>query len=99
MGSVSHEKWRRRSRGEWEAILERFEASGLTLRRFCDSEGLSHSTFERWRAQLLRERSGESGRAGFVDAGLIGTSEETPTGRLELTLELGGGLVLHLVRG
>lgn len=99
MGSVLHEKWRRRSRREWEEILDRFEASGLTLRRFCESEGLSHSTFERWRSQLLRERSGGPGHAGFVDAGLIGTREATRSGRLELTLELGGGLVLHLVRG
>ena len=33
---------------------------------------------------------------GFVDAGVLGLSG---AGRLELRLDLGGGVVLHLVRG
>ena len=42
--------------------------------------------------------------SGFVDLGLLrpaGEVDETavPTERLELTLDLGGGVVLHLVRG
>jgi transposase len=42
--------------------------------------------------------------SGFVDLGLLrpaGEVDETavPTGRLELTLDLGGGVVLHRVRG
>ena len=40
----------------------------------------------------------------FVDLGLLNQGSEedgasAPAGRLELTLELGGGVVLHLVRG
>ena len=50
------------------------------------------------------------GGSGFVDLGMLGESATAatvatsgtaskPLGRLELTLELGGGLMLHLVRG
>ena len=52
----------------------------------------------------------EPGGSGFVDLGMLGQSAtaatvaksdtaSNPLGSLELTLELGGGLVLHLVRG
>ena len=60
---------------------------------------MSLSSFRRWRRRL--QGAGNRGRAaaaGFVD---IGTVEGTApaSGRLELTLDLGGGVVLRLVRG
>ena len=36
--------------------------------------------------------------AGFVDLGALRTSS-SDAGRLELTLDLGGGITLHVVRG
>lgn len=104
MASAVRRKWRRRSREEWRAVFERFGASGLSIREFCEGEGLSKSSFDRWRGLLAGEvadaadRGDAFGRAGFVDAGLIGVGDER-AGRLELKLDLGGGVVLHLVRG
>jgi hypothetical protein len=91
-------KWRRRSRAQWRAVFERFDASGLGVVAFCEREGISVSSFRRWRGLLADEAPGApDGAPGFVDAGVLGPSGAV--GRLELRLELGGGMVLHLVRG
>lgn len=99
-------KWRRRSRAQWRAVFERFDASGLGVVAFCAREGLSVSSFRRWRSLLADSALGAPGAPGaepageahgFVDAGVLGPSGAV--GRLELRLELGGGMVLHLVRG
>ena len=41
----------RRSAVEWEQILERQEASGLSQSAFCRQEGLSAASFAHWRAR------------------------------------------------
>ena len=68
---------------------------------FCAREGISDSSFGRWRS-LLGDAGQVTGtataveRTGFVDAGRIGLSGDE---RIEVKLELGGGVVLHVVRG
>lgn len=95
-------KWRRRSRAQWRAVFERFGAGGLGVVAFCEREGISVSSFRRWRSLLADaapgapDGDGAAAPRGFVDAGVLGPSG---TGRLELRLDLGGGMVLHLVRG
>ena len=94
-------KGRRRSRQEWRAVFDRFAASGLGVEVFCEREGVSKSSFGRWRSLLARVVSAAGmaaavERAGFVDAGLIGLGGG---GRIEIKLDLGGGMILHLVRG
>ena len=98
--TATNNKWRRRSRQEWQAVIARFAASGLGIEPFCAREGLSESTFRRWRS-LLGEPSTQPAApvmepTGFVDAG---TLKLGGTGRLELRLDLGDGVILHLSRG
>jgi transposase-like protein len=95
----------RRSAEEWQAIFEQRAASGLSIAAFCQREGIAKSSYERWRTQLAhaaRDAGGVVPRSatGFVDAGPLGlrTTVE-PRERLDLTLELGHGIVLHVVRG
>ena len=45
-------KWRRRSRAQWRAVFERFGAGGLGVVAFCEREGISVSSFRRWRSLL-----------------------------------------------
>ena len=97
---ATNNKWRRRGRQEWETVIARFAESGLGVEAFCTREGLSESTFRRWRS-LLGEPSTQCAapameRIGFVDAG---TLKLCGTGRLELRLDLGDGVILHLSRG
>lgn len=96
----------RRDAGEWQAVLGRFAASGLSVAAFCRQESLTPASFYRWRALLAQGRDQVAPIASvpdFVDLGMQGSApghnESRHAGRLELKLELGGGLVLHLVRG
>ena len=98
--TATNNRWRRRSRQEWQAVIARFAESGLGVEAFCAREGLSESTFRRWRS-LLGEPSTQPAApvmepTGFVDAG---TLKLGGTGRLELRLDLGDGVILHLSRG
>ena len=43
---------KRRTESDWTDILRRFESSDLTIREFCRREGLSLSSFQRWRSRL-----------------------------------------------
>ena len=42
----------RRSEKQWIEILKRFESSGLGSKEFCRREGVSPSSFQRWRSRL-----------------------------------------------
>jgi hypothetical protein len=92
----------KRSEGEWGALLSRFARSGLSVEAFCQREAISVASFYRWRGLL-----GEGCLGGdvvhhppapaFVDLGALNcTSLARP--RLDLRLELGDGLIVHLVR-
>ena len=48
----------RRSRAEWEAIFERFSASGLSMIAFCRREGIAKGSFSKW-MHRLRESEDE----------------------------------------
>jgi hypothetical protein len=50
-------KWLRRSKSAWRALIERQRGSGASIESFCQAEGVSRSTFERWRG--IRLSSGQ----------------------------------------
>jgi transposase-like protein len=90
----------RRSRQEWRSLLARFDDSGLGVDAFCRREGISAASLYRWRALL--GAAGDEGKAEvvskaatFVDLGALSSAGAA---RIELKLDLGDGLVLHLVR-
>lgn len=95
---------KRRSRAEWRSLLARFARSELTVAGFCQGEGICPASFYRWQALLGKDQGGSritvaGAKAAFVDLGPLDLSSHTTTPRLEITLDLGDGLVLHLVRG
>jgi putative transposase len=88
----------------WRGILARFEESGLTAVAFCEREGISCKSLYRWRSRLgstsdqpvaPNAASVTNSAAGFIDLGAL----RTVSSRLELRLDLGGGVLLHLARG
>jgi transposase-like protein len=59
---------RRRSRAEWQAIIKRFERSGMTAVAFSRSQGISLHTLRNWRRKLRRSISGSSvGSSEFIE--------------------------------
>ena len=91
----------KRGAEQWRVLLSRFDGSGLSVAEFCAREGISDTSFHRWRSRLRAAGSSQPERAApavFLDAGVL-QREPASAARLELTLDLGGGLQLSLVRG
>lgn len=97
---------RRRSVESWRELVTRQARSGLSVQAFCRQERLNAWSFYGWRSRL-RERTAVAetaavGRsretepaAGFIDLGALSRSSS----RCEIRLDLGGGVVLQVVRG
>jgi hypothetical protein len=96
----------------WREVLERFAQSELTVRAFCQREGISPASFYRRRSLLKGSQQKPSPKAarvanpaaGFVDLGALSPGGARPASgiaqhRFEVRLDLGGGVLLHLVRG
>lgn len=99
------------SQSRWRALVAAFESSGLSMPGFCQREGIAESSFYAWRARLrsgsrrVKTRTPGATR-GFVQLGVMGSGAaqavELPSGNgsaLEIKLDLGAGVVLHLRRG
>ena len=83
--------------------MAKFGSSGLDVAGFCRREAISAASFYRWR-KLLGDGS-DGGRGGHVATGMpafvdLGTLNAASVARprLDLRLDLGDGLILHLVR-
>lgn len=100
-------KHRRLGADGWRELLAKRANSGLSIRAFCAQHGISTSSFNWWRSRLDGgSRALPSARpisappaSSFVDLGTLSASPAAPGERFELRLDLGGGLVLQLVRG
>ena len=95
-------KGSRRSRGQWRSLLAKFDGSGVGVEAFCRREAISTASFYRWRRQLGNEGDrgevvGSASAPAFLDLGTL-KSALSPRPGIDLKLELGDGLVLHLLR-
>lgn len=103
---------RRLGEAKWRELLSRFDAGSDTVEVFCRRHGVTKSSFQRWRSRTADGASGavpaqeglQRRQAGFVDLGLLSrpsgqSGSSGSAGRLELTLDLGGGVTLRVARG
>ena len=96
-------KGHRRSQSKWRSLLAKFEGSGLSVEAFCRREAISAASFYRWRSLLSDavdrgEVVVRDSAPAFVDLGALNSASSPPGRRLDLKLDLGDGLRLHLVR-
>lgn len=111
IGSNNTEASQRRRLNEraWRELFKRFDGAGLTVEAFCKAEGLSRSSFNRWRSRMPRQPGATATTMvqgfddqkispSFVDLGLLGAAGTAYPAGLELRLDLGGGLSLTLLR-
>ncbi len=88
----------RRSRAQWQALIDAHRTSDLTQAEFCHQNGLVVSTFCNWKHRLSEGDSYiEDVQRGEGDAwlslpGKVLSSE----GNWRIELDLGGGLCLRL---
>lgn len=84
----------RRNAEEWDEILRRFESSGLKSPAvFCAREGLTPSSFQRWRRRL-RGAKGVLRKPGFVELVATPTQPDFSNG-WSLEIELPQGIALR----
>ncbi len=96
---------KRRSRNEWQRLLEEQVSSGLTQKAFCERAGIPVATFGYWRRKLRDEgvaRSGErvSQQGVTLDDWIelsSAASDLSPSWHIEL--DLGNGICLRLRQG
>ena len=90
----------RRTRAQWREMLERFVASGQSREEFCREQGLTLSSFDRWRRALGQPAAARTLMGGeplFLEL----KSDASASARdcdLDLELVLGAGMVLRLRR-
>jgi putative transposase len=89
----------RRSRHEWRSLLAKFERSDLDVGAFCRREAISAASLYRWRGLLSAggEAVVSNSTPAFIDLGTL-NSASLARARLDLKLDLGDGLMLHLAR-
>ncbi len=75
----------------WRKVLERFSASGLSVRTFCQREQLTESAFYAWRRTIGERDSASHSGPAFVPA--VVTKESTDD--TSLAVELASGCVLR----
>jgi hypothetical protein len=99
---------------DWQARLESFQASGLSVDVFCLQEGVSRSTFYRWREQLkdgipdamiaereARDRAESAEGAAFVPISLKASPVEIQLpngGVVRLPLGVGQAVLVEAIR-
>jgi hypothetical protein len=79
----------------WRGVLSQYALSGLSVRAFCQGEGLAVSQFYRWRRTIGLRDGVVAKPPSFVPVLVAGQS----AGASSIALELIGGRVLRLLSG
>ena len=92
---MGEQRRRRLDTRSWREVMLRFGEADMTVSAFCAREGLSTSSFYRW-----RERLGSVGDAGGAALPRGGRAQLAVRPRAAgfIDLDLGGGVVLQIVR-
>src|SRR5262249_57010687 len=69
--------------GQWRRWIGEWQASGLSVRGFCQRRGLTVASFYAWR-RVLRQRDAEG--AAFVRVQVVADAVPTQTSALEVVL-------------
>lgn len=98
-------------RAQWQARLRRYERSGQSVAEFCKAESISAWSLYDWRRKLgASSRVGRGRQApavDFVDAGTmrvalpdegVSAKDVELASGLEVRIELGGAMVLRILR-
>lgn len=101
MANKSAIKGSRRSPSQWRSLLAEYHGSGLSGEAFCRQKAISTSSRYRWRNLLTCGDAGSAiskpATAAFLDLEPL-TSPTKNKASLDLTLDLGDGLILRLIR-
>ena len=84
----------RRSRSDWQQLIDEQARSGLSQRAFCAARALSVKSFQHWKRQLAATAAAPP--AAWLDLGPL-PARSAATG-WDVELDLGDGVCLRLRR-
>jgi hypothetical protein len=90
-----------RTPDQWRLLFDRFEQSGRTRDQFCHEQGISLSSFSRWRTKLRKQTLVESTPSEsplFTELAPAVQPEGSPVSGWDIELRLGAGVVIRLRR-
>ena len=95
----------RRTRGQWQQLVEGWPASGLTQAQYCRRHGISVASLHRWREHLRVDRTVDAAGAGaaqparLVPVELLSDRRPGLAGEAPLRLVLAEDLRLEVAPG
>ena len=90
-----------RTPDQWQSLFDRFEQSGQSRDQFCHEQGISLSSFSRWRTKLRKQKlvkPASSESPLFTELTSIVPPEESPVSGWDIELQLGAGVLIRLRR-
>jgi len=90
-----------RTPDQWQSLFDRFEQSGQSRDQFCHEQGLSLSSFSRWRTKLRKQtlvKPASSESPVFTELTSAVQPEESPVSGWDIELQLGAGVLIRLRR-
>ena len=85
----------RRSRAQWQRLLDAQSASGLSQQAYCARHRIAYSSFCRWKRELasIERDARPTGTSSFIE---LTAPIAAAAPRWEIELELGNGVFLRL---
>jgi putative transposase len=87
----------RRTPTQWQTLVEQWQQSGQSARRFCEEQSLGYASFCQWRKRLVRESlpaaPQQDSATSFIDLASLASASN---GGWTIVLSLGNGVELKL---
>jgi putative transposase len=90
----THRRHVRRSRSDWQQLIDEQARSGVSQTAFCAARTVSTTSFQHWKRRLAAAAS-PSPSPTWLD---LGPLRESVAAGWDIELELGGGVCLRLRR-
>jgi transposase-like protein len=85
----------RRSREQWQQLVDQCEQSGLTQKAFCEQNGIKYDRLAFWKRKLRKRAEGSE---FFIEMPREITGDLPSKTAWEVELDLGNGTILRLRR-
>ncbi len=89
---MTHRRKPRRTRAQWQQLIEAFSNSPLTVTDFCKAKAISQASFYKWRSALSESTS--TATSPWIDVTAVSASRRADAA-WEMELDLGNGCCLR----
>ncbi len=91
---MQNTKRNRRTRQQWQEIVDRYRESGLTAPKFCAEQNISYASFMKWKQSLPDGGADQEKLPEFVEL----TPTSTLPSQWHIELDLAPGIQLRIAR-